>query len=457
MLRFFVFVLGLMVGSWGVGGVQANDTAMGGTSTDLVPLQSSAVRMVSEDILIRVDGDHWEVSADYVFLNGSQQDVELQVGFPEHRCGPVPGEEDFGDCVAERPLDFESMKTTVDGAAVEHTQGQLDRKHPWAPRLGTVWLYRARFPAGREVRINHRYRVVQGVDSAGAKLGYYVTRTGATWAGSIGRARFRIRVPAHAHELYLPTQGLGLRASTALVEVEGERFGEITLEAEDWTPKRDIDFGYSTFLAPHVELPDFAGAPARAGLPESARCPLFNELWQSGHELANGEHEGDAALIASYRQKGIGDARICRNMLFAVRGRRFKDAGLNRYFYGPDGHRVRGFPFAPFEPSAVFDEKLMSKHDWAAVRLIDAIAQAAATAPPEQPAPGAEDVPDDEPPAVPAVPAAAPTSAPAASGDADAQPASGCGCRNAGGRRGLPGVGWLVVVGALLLWFRRRR
>src|SRR5262245_17886654 len=83
-------VLLLSAGMIGVrlsaGAAAANDTAAGGSGSDLVPLEVTDVRMVSEDILIRAVGASWQVQADYVFENLGDRPVELQVGFPEYAC-----------------------------------------------------------------------------------------------------------------------------------------------------------------------------------------------------------------------------------------------------------------------------------------------------------------------------------------------------------------------------------
>src|SRR5262245_5845866 len=123
---------------------RANDTATGGSGSDLVPLTTSEVRMKSEDILIRhvpnavknsVVPDAWDVEAHYVFENLTDHAVQLQVGFPEYACegGDPEVNPDAGMC-DPKPLRFESMRTTVDGKAVAHRRGKIRDGHPWRPR-----------------------------------------------------------------------------------------------------------------------------------------------------------------------------------------------------------------------------------------------------------------------------------------------------------------------------------
>lgn len=355
----------------------ANDTAAGGSGSDLVPLEVADVRMASEDIVIRAAGASWDVQADYVFENLGDRAIELQVGFPEYACegGDPETEEVLCD---PRPLHFKSMVTTVDGAPVTHRRGTFRKGHAWLPRLGQVWLYDVRFAPHRATRISHRYRVSAGQISDGTMLGTYVTRTGAPWAGTIGRARFRIQVPVESSYVDFETQRSGLTVTKHVVQVDGRNVGEVLLEGHDWEPNTDLAFSYRVMHgAPTMETWERA-ISALDGTPlPTERCPKILALMARGEERAK-PSAIRAEDVEQFVREGIGDARICRNYVFAAHGRRFHDQALNRYFY-PKGFSGDGWPYQPYEPNPAFELALLDGGDWATLKLIGEVERANAT------------------------------------------------------------------------------
>jgi len=350
-----------------------NDGVMGGFSSDLVPLETTDVRMLAEDILIRDDGDAWDVTANYTFVNEAAKDVKLQVGFPEYACEDESAAE--SEMCIKNPLAFEGMQTLVEGKPVKHRLGKVQADHPWAPRLGRVWLYDVKFPAGAERHVSHRYRVRQGYVSDGTRVGTYVTRTGALWKGSIGQARFRVLVPVATHSL--TTQASGLTESRNLIELEGKRYGELLFEGSDWNPEGDLHFGYNTSLHPDaMEANALDDSPKAAGFADTERCTAFTELWQAGYQLAESHRkEIPAGIVKHLAKKGIGSPRICRNLVYAMRGRRFEDDALNRYFYGTAGFVPGSWPYEILRPNPEFNDGMLTAGDRLTVSLIDAIAK----------------------------------------------------------------------------------
>jgi hypothetical protein len=56
-----------------IGGLaHANDGVMGGAGSDLLPMKTSDVSMVSEDIQLTYEAEYWFVEADYVFRNNTK-------------------------------------------------------------------------------------------------------------------------------------------------------------------------------------------------------------------------------------------------------------------------------------------------------------------------------------------------------------------------------------------------
>lgn len=306
---------------------QANDTTAELRPGGLVFVRSDVVSMVEEDLFISPD----EVRVDYVFLNGSQEDVEAIVAFPmpdlqadpyTDLAVPVSGSDNFlgftvqvgGTAVMPRleqrafaaELDVTDALTAA-GIGLNHARPDVHEALQGLPeqvrvdwtkrgilmrethgdgagarsyvealwRLKSTYWWRMTFPAGRPVSVRHRYRpsvggtvgvtfLVDGrrnepyysdyvdrycIDDAfvgavrraaeGSPDGYapyvenwiaYVLRTGANWAGTIGR--FRLTVDKGRPENLVSFCGQDVR-----------KVGPTTFEmsAEDFHPERDID------------------------------------------------------------------------------------------------------------------------------------------------------------------------------------------------------------------------
>src|SRR5688572_28023106 len=127
-----------------------NDAEMGGSGSDLVPLQNSTIVMASEDILLdEAPGEGFRVTARYQFENPTDEKVTVTMGFPERIC---QGGYECGD--GQRFLD---MKTVVRGKDVAHKVGQVSKEHTWHKEFGDVWLYEVVFAPKETVAIEHTY------------------------------------------------------------------------------------------------------------------------------------------------------------------------------------------------------------------------------------------------------------------------------------------------------------
>jgi hypothetical protein len=278
----------------------ANDSTFGGAPADLVPLAEQQVRMLSEDVVLTAQHDEWHVEARYEFQNLGKSDVKVQVGFPEFRCPSDEG----GDCA---DVAFRDLVTLVDGAPVKHRQGKLT-KHGWAEFLGVVWLFDVEFPVGRAIAINHRYRVASGGDVAGNSYTSYVTRTGRSWAGTIGRATFTAVFPPYTRFVSdVVAPGLSVIPPRLVLDAGPPRV-ELRLEGKDWKPEGGVHFNYntlSTLTLEPIDVKKLAGKDA-FDLFSFDRCPLV---------------------------EAPADAQACLNDLYASRGYPFKSPPLQRKYY----------------------------------------------------------------------------------------------------------------------------
>jgi MYXO-CTERM domain-containing protein len=380
----------------------ANDTAAGGSGTDIVPLQTAEVRMAAEDILITHEGIDWVVEAEYTFENLTKKPIKRQIAFPEYACEDRDPETNPYEMCDSKPLRYESMRTTVNGQPVPHRKGTIKAGHPWKPRLGLVWLFDATFAVGEPTRIHHSYRVHETEDSGGGRAIKYVTRTGATWAGKIGHARFRVRIPFEAYQIYLP-EGSGLEVTQRAVDVEGKKVGEILLEAREWEPTTDLSFYYKD-VRPGLMKADAVGERAPFADTPDPHCPQLSTILIRGG-LIGEPNPNDPVdpenTVEKWADKlatqGLGEPEYCRGYIYAYRGKDLGSDKLNKYFYGPEGHKDHGWPYKLYKPNPYYSDALLTKGDLTTLQLIDAIAarvrkpaEQRATSPSSQSAPIAE-------------------------------------------------------------------
>jgi hypothetical protein len=427
----------------------ANDATFGGAGADLVPLERTDVEMKSEDITLEAVGVRWRVRARYVFSNHAAEAVKLQVGFPEYRCDS----DQESDCGRTA---FRDLRTKVEGAPVKHRSGTLDKKHEWAPYLGTVWLFDVTFPSGKDIMIEHEYSLDAGENVMGDIYTTYVTRTGASWRGGIGRARFTAILPPYTHTVKQPV--IAGMTVTAPVLVPGPNAHvKLVLEARDWKPKGEVPISFNDD-ARYVE----------------ARLPSASKAWSQ--PVVPYDVLFRPELCMDMKDLTPEGAQDCRNVIYASKGFPFKKSDLVARFYSgsPTFHLVSSGEMGSYwvrNPSALpsFSESFLNRLDRQVLRDLERIAPAASGAPTPRVTPSAlpsADTPRPRPRASASAATTAPVSARAptaassaavAPSDAPALPStSRCGCRVIGAPARPTGalLSLLVVAGSVVA--RRR-
>lgn len=386
-------IVGLLVVSLASPAV-ANDSSFGGAGGSVVPLKEDRVRMVSEKITLELkptEGDdeavshRWHVDAQYLFENTSQEKVELTVGFPEAACGPSDGVV----CPEDSSYTMRDLTTKVDGEEVElrvEKAEEVEDSEDWAGNLGRVHMFDVTFEPGERVVVEHEYRHNPSRSVGGFQL-TYLTKTGRSWKGTIGSARFEVRVPKRHYYLSFPPE-------YSLVEREhsGEIDGDWTyvFEAEDWTPERDffVHFGnhadmpwdpncgpierFDKLVAERIEILDcdedgVICREEKRSVTEAKRNEILRDLGREGVEMIH-KHDSGGHTMPEV-------ARRCRNMPRAIHGYPFEDEELSEFFYpesfqaecrycdagesmagGPEG----GFRRVFHRPNPAFDEELLT-------------------------------------------------------------------------------------------------
>ncbi len=399
----------------------ANDASFRGSGADLVPLEQSEVRMESEDIVLESRARKWHVSASYVFENQGASEVKLQVGFPEYRCA----EDQEDDCGGP----FEGLVTKVNGAVVPQRTGKVGKKHDWARRLSVVWLFDVTFASGAKTRIEHTYALESGSDIGGNSSTSYVTRTGAKWAGTIGRATFTLKLPLAAHSI--SAAGIELKHAELKDPETKTPYVQAVFERTNWEPSNDLRFFFNDTTAGGM-----------VGLP-----PLLDPERLQEIGLSEGQNcDFNAATAAAWQ--------ACKNLIYAIHGYPFKSESLRKAFYGGEpafrqlkdtfGNKwwVRGLRALPaFEPAWIVGPNAERLSWLEKNRPPGATETEALAAAPEAAASGVAPAPV----IASAAPVANASSAPKPNGSA-------CGCRVVGGPAS---VAW--PWSAALVWLLRRR
>lgn len=292
----------------------AGDPAGCGPGRTLSPLAVVPVRLRSLEIELdlsteaeselldwrdgRVAAATWQVEAVHRFENLSRERVTLPVGYPEHRCEPRSDLPDFTITVGGRPVSTRLGRRTV-GA-------------PWAPRVGEIHVFDIELAPREVVEVVQRYQLARSGSGAGTQeLVRYRTRTGTgpSWAGTIGRARFTVRVPWRPWEVRFPEE---YRVKEYLQElVAGSPRTRLIFEQEDWVPTEDFSLDM-----------EFTSTSSSLGLAGS--CGLDR------HELGPRQ----APILRQLCRLSAPELRACRHAVFAHHGRAFQSETLREAFYG---------------------------------------------------------------------------------------------------------------------------
>jgi hypothetical protein len=351
----------------------ANDSAFGGSGGELTPLKETRVQMAWEEITLEKRSDPevtdlaWYVSARYEFHNPTKEVVKLQIGYPETHCNPD------ADCIGQGGR-FRRLKTQVRGQAVKPRVGEVDPKLKWAPPMGQVYLFDVTFQPGERVLIEHQYTYDPSYSVDGEWVDY-LTRTGAFWAGPIGRARFTVRMPERPLGVVAPPQ-YKLQSYKEAV-VNGAPQTELVFENRDWTPTRDFELYFPNVI----------------NLGQDG-CPSFDHVHNTWTEAG----KKDQVAIEQHFQALDREAlRTCRNWPYARHGYSFKSRALHEHFY-EDAYVFNGVPwypsrsqagkkgkpedqwrFLPMRPNPDFSPKLLTPQEQLYVRLIKAAEAARAS------------------------------------------------------------------------------
>lgn len=324
--------------------VVANVGAFGGRGSTLQPRDDTPIRMTSEDILLDLRGDDrtWHVKATYWFANPTKKAVKVQMGFPESRCE--------GELCAADGI-FRDLKTWVRGKQVKHRAEKLPPEDEWSKSLGNIYLYDVTFQPREKVKVVHRYNYGWSAGEHGSEV-LYITKTGALWSGSIGKARFTILHDRAPFAIRYP-RGYKL-AFFGDKAYGGECRTQVVLERSNWTPTDDL----------RVELIDTEMAASYLGY-ETIDC--IGVMRVIGEDKIP---EDVMQYISGDKLRYFSDEEVdyCASLIEALHGRPFKNKALHKRFYEVElDEEIREFrfhketPIALLRPNPNYSPKCLSK------------------------------------------------------------------------------------------------
>jgi hypothetical protein len=194
--------------------LMANDTSLHDGRFGPEPLdgEESPVRMVAEQIDVDFGYRYTDVHCTFTFRNTLTEGATDQlVGFPDvgaaldemNRREPA-----HADSLGERvnTSRLRDLRTLVDGQEVK-SQLQFGDAHRGGKEEGTaVWSFdgksgvrawhtmRVSFPAGKDVKIERKYRIQNGASALGVAFFQYTTATGGVWNGTIGHLQVDVNL-----------------------------------------------------------------------------------------------------------------------------------------------------------------------------------------------------------------------------------------------------------------------
>ena len=197
----------------------ADDTAMGAVGGTLQPMtQHPSVRMVSEDVRVKIGPEKIDVACRFIFRNEGKA-ADVRMGFPEDHGGDSSG--------------FVYFRARVDGIPVKVTHVKTKPKDMEDYR--EWWVKTVHFGAGQTRVVEDFYGGRASGDSMGGTYAVYVLQTGRAWKGPIGHATIRMDLSAvRDFQTFIPYPA-GYR-----------RHGDIlTWEWRDIEPRNDIRLIYT--------------------------------------------------------------------------------------------------------------------------------------------------------------------------------------------------------------------
>lgn len=303
----------------GTNSAWADDGFFLGAGAAVFPATGTTVRMVSEDVKLRVEGRVVYAACEFVFVNDGP-DADVLVGFPQETAEDTAASSlirNFTVLVDGRETPYE-VREGIPNAALP----ELEYRR--------VFVWTVRFPSKIAVKIEHAYNFDRS-GFQGASLFHslddvrripYVLRTGALWSGTIGTARLTV-------DLGEPVPFENLE-----VDIPGFRYdnGVLAWELHDFEPEKDLEVWVHDdrrFQLHEGYACDRLGLDRIQGVAPPDRRAMLEELFAFEDEVRG----ICAACPPAYLDSNTAILRSMeRRMLWLLRGRDRYERSLHRIF-----------------------------------------------------------------------------------------------------------------------------
>ena len=164
---------------------RANDSAFDGVGSTarLMRGENSAIRMVSEKVVLTAQKHGYTTRADFVFRNDSARALKVPMGFPESNSGEE----------ATPKTQFTYFRTAVDGQPIQAKRTVLAQSD--SNNIDTYWLKTVTFAPNQTRRVRVEFGSPYGGSTAWGytrAVAYYFT--GGNWRGKVAESTLEIHV-----------------------------------------------------------------------------------------------------------------------------------------------------------------------------------------------------------------------------------------------------------------------
>ena len=164
---------------------RANDSAFDGVGSTarLMRGENSAIRMVSEKVVLTAQKNGYTTRADFVFRNDSARALKVPMGFPESNSGEE----------ATPKTQFTYFRTAVDGQSVQAKRTVVAQTD--ANQIDTYWLKTVTFAPHQTRRVRVEFGSPYGGSTSWGftrAVAYYFT--GGNWRGKVAQSTLEIHV-----------------------------------------------------------------------------------------------------------------------------------------------------------------------------------------------------------------------------------------------------------------------
>lgn len=221
--------------------VRADSGALGRIGDSVQPLEHTRVKMVSKDITAEANTRYTYFEAVFTFHNDGPETTVL-MGFPE---ASGLNEEALEEQYHRRfHQDLEDFKTYVNGekVEVEKEEGLLQDNGINAMDFPNWYTWKVDFAENETIEVKNTYKAPNSVEGGFLTSTGYIKSTGATWQGSIGKARITFKLQdLSPHQLIF--------AVPPGFQIEN---GNLIWEWEELDPQHNIEMSFNISLGEHM-------------------------------------------------------------------------------------------------------------------------------------------------------------------------------------------------------------